>query len=99
MKPKLVLKIAGTTSVFALVSASYCFWLMSVPLSYDLVPVVLIGFVAASGVFVISLITLFIVLIRLRRLACLPKLPQIGPTMERPVRRPMPHAKGIHQSG
>ena len=66
MKTKLVLKIAGLIGALALISTGYCFWLMTVPLSYHWVPVVLIGFVVAIGVFVISLITLFIVLIRLR---------------------------------
>ncbi len=66
MKAKLVLKIAGLIGVLALISAGYFFWLMTVPLSYHGVPVVLIGFVVAICVFVISLITLFIVLIRLR---------------------------------
>jgi hypothetical protein len=63
MKTKLVVKIAGLIGVLALISAGYCFWLMSVPLSYDWVPVVLIGFVVATGVFVISLITSLVVLI------------------------------------
>ena len=67
MKIKLVLKIAVVIGVLALISAGYCFWLMSVPLSYHWVPFVLIGFVVATGVFVISLITAFIVVIRLRR--------------------------------
>ena len=67
--------------VLALISAGYCFWLMTIPLSYDWVPVVLIGFVVAMGVFVISLITSFIVLIRLRRSPHAPNAPQIGPTV------------------
>ena len=67
MRTKLVLKIAGLIGVLALISTGYCFWLMTVPLSYHWVPVVLIGFVVSIGVFVISLITSFIVLIRLRR--------------------------------
>jgi hypothetical protein len=62
-------------------STGYCFWLMTVPLSYDWVPVVLIGFVVALGVFAISLITSFIVLIRLRRSPHAPKAPQIRPTI------------------
>ena len=66
--------------VLALISAGYCFWLMTIPLSYDWVPVVLIGFVVAMGVFVISLITSFIVLIRLRRSPHAPNAPQIRPT-------------------
>lgn len=78
MKTKLVLKIAGPIGVLALISAGYCFWLMTVPLSYW-VPVVLIGFVVAIGVFVISLITSFIVLVRLRRSPRAPNVPQIRP--------------------
>ena len=79
MKTKLVLKVAGLIGVLALISAGYCFWLMTVPLSYDWVPVVLIGFVVAIGGLVISLITSFIVLIRLRRSPRAPNVPQIRP--------------------
>jgi hypothetical protein len=67
MKPKLILKVAGLIGVLALISAAYCFWLMTVPLSYDWVPVVVVGFVVAIGVFVISSITSFVVLMRLHR--------------------------------
>ena len=81
MKTKVALKITGLLGVLALISAGYCFWLMTVPLSYDWVPVVLIGFVVSIGVFVISLITSFIVLIRLRRSPRAPNAPQIRPTM------------------
>jgi hypothetical protein len=81
MKTKLVLKVAGLMGVLALISAGYCFWLMTVPLSYDWVPVVLIGFVLAIGVFVSSLITSFIVLLRLRRSPREPNAPQIRPTI------------------
>ena len=81
MTAKLVLKVAGLIGVLALISAGYCFWLMTVPLSYDWVPVVLIGFVVAIGVFVISLITSFIVLMRLRRSPRPPNVPQIRPTI------------------
>src|SRR5438093_11103069 len=42
MRTKLVLKIAGLTGLLALISAGYCFWLMTIPLSYDWVPVVVI---------------------------------------------------------
>jgi hypothetical protein len=37
MNTKLALKMAGTIGVLALISTIYCFWLMTVPLSYDLV--------------------------------------------------------------
>ena len=67
MKTKLTLKVVGLIGVLALISAGYCFWLMTVPLSYDWVPVVVIGFVVSIGVFVISLISSVIVFIRLRR--------------------------------
>jgi uncharacterized membrane protein (DUF485 family) len=79
MKTKLGLKVVGLIGMLALISAGYCFWLMTVPLFYDWVPVVLIGFVVAIGVFVISLITSFIVLIRLRRSPRAPNVPQIRP--------------------
>jgi len=80
MKTKLVLKIAGLIGVLALISTGYCFWLMTVPLSYHWVPVVLIGFVVSIGVFVISLMTLFILLTRLRRSPRALNAPQISPT-------------------
>jgi hypothetical protein len=79
MKTKLALKVVGLIGVLALISAAYCFWLMTVLLSYDWVPVVLIGFVVAIGVFMISLITLFIIFIRLRRSPRAPNTPQIRP--------------------
>jgi len=53
--------------MFALISAAYCFWLMTIPLSYDLVYVVVIGFVVSLGVFVIALISSFVIVVRLRR--------------------------------
>jgi hypothetical protein len=81
MKTKMVLKIAVLMGVLAVISAGYCFWLMTVPLSYTWVPVVLIGFVVATDVFVSSLITSFIVLIRLRRSPREPNAPQIRPTI------------------
>jgi hypothetical protein len=80
MKTKLALKVVGVIGVLALISAGYCFWLMTVPLSYDWVPVVLIGFVVSIGAFVFSLITSFIVFIRLRRSPRAPNAPQIKPT-------------------
>jgi len=79
MRTKLVLTIAGLIGVLALISTGYCFWLMTVPLSYHWVPVVLIGFVVSIGVFVISLITSSIVLIRLRRSPRASNLSQIRP--------------------
>lgn len=67
MKTRLVLKIAVLIGALALISAGYCFWLMTVPLSYDWVPFVLIGFVVATGLFVTALVTAFVVLIRMRK--------------------------------
>jgi hypothetical protein len=81
MATKLVLKVAGLIGLLALISAGYCFWLMTVPLSYDWVPVVLVGFVVATGVFVISLITLLVALIRLRRSSRGSNVSQIRPTI------------------
>ena len=81
MKTKLALKVVGLIGVLSLISAGYCFWLMTVPLSYDWVPAVVIGFVVSIGVFVISLITSIIFLVRLRRSPDAPNAPQIRPTV------------------
>ena len=66
-KTKLALKVVGLVGLLALISAGYCFWLMTVPLSYDLVYVVVIGFIVSVGLFVISLIISIILGLRLRR--------------------------------
>jgi uncharacterized membrane protein (DUF485 family) len=81
MKSKPLLKVAALISVLALISAGYCFWLMTVPLSYDWVYAVVIGFVVSIGVFVISLISSFIFLIRSRLSHRAPNAPQIRPTI------------------
>jgi hypothetical protein len=81
MKTKLVLTIAILIGVLALISAGYCFWLMNIPLSYRWVPVVVTGFLLAIFVFMISLITLFIALIRLRRSPRGSNVSQIRPTI------------------
>ena len=81
MKAKLVLTIAMLIGVLALISAGYCFWLMNVPLSYRWVPVVVVGFLLAIFVFMISLITSFIALVQLRRSPRAPNRPQIRPTI------------------
>jgi membrane protein implicated in regulation of membrane protease activity len=81
MKTKLVLTIAVVIGVLALISGGYCFWLMNVPLSYRWVPVVVTGFLLAIFVFIISLITSFIAVIRLRRSRRTPNVPQIRPTI------------------
>ena len=77
MKTKLVLMIAVVMDVLALIAAGYCFWLMNVPLSYRWVPVVLTGFLLAIFVFIISLITSIILLLRLRRSPPAASAPQI----------------------
>jgi hypothetical protein len=81
MKTKFALKVVGVIGVLALISAAYCFWLMTVPLSYHWVPFVLIGFVVAIGVFVTALITSFVLLVRSRRSPRVPNVSQIGPTI------------------
>jgi hypothetical protein len=99
VKTKLALKVIGLIGVLALISAGYCFWLMTVPLSYDWVPVVVIGFVLSTGVFVISL-TLhlsssydcvdYLVHRMLRR---------SGRPSNQPAQPPVTYAKRKHQSG
>jgi membrane protein implicated in regulation of membrane protease activity len=59
--------VIGLIGMLALISAAYCFWLMTIPLSYDLVYVVVIGFAVSLGVFVIALISSFVIVVRLRR--------------------------------
>ena len=81
MKTKLVLTVAGLIGVLALIAAGYCFWLMDNPLSYRWVPVVVTGFLLAIFVFIIALITSFIIFIRLRRSPRAPSTPQIKPTI------------------
>ena len=80
MKTKRALIVSGLVGVLALISAAYCFWLMTVPLSYNLVYVVVIGFVVSLGIFVIALIGSIIFVIRLRRSHRAPRSPQITPT-------------------
>ena len=80
MKTKLVLTIAVLIGVLSLISGGYCFWLMNVPLSYRWVPVVVTGFLLALFVFILSLITSFILLIRLRRSPRTPNASQIRAT-------------------
>ena len=81
MKTKRSLMVMGLIGVLALISAAYCFWLMTVPLSYDLVYVVVIGFIVSLGVFVIALISSFILVIRSRGSRRTPRSPQITPTV------------------
>ena len=80
MNSKLALKVVMLIGVLALISAGYCFWLMTVPLSYDWVPVVITGFLLAIFVFIIALITSFVAMIRLRRSPRAPNAPEIRST-------------------
>ena len=73
--------VIGLIGVLALISAAYCFWLMTVPLSYDLVYVVVIGFIVSVGVFVVALISSFIFFVRSRGSRRAPRSPQITPTL------------------
>ena len=98
MKTKLALKVVGLIGLLALISAGYCFWLMTVPLSYDWVPVVVIGFVLSTGVFVISLISSIIFLDDcvdhlMRRM-----LRKSGRPSNQPTQPPLTYAEGIPQS-
>ena len=81
MKTKLVLAIAVVIGVLALIAAGYCFWLIDNPLSYRWVPVVITGFLLAIFVFIISLITSIIAVIRLRRSIGAPNVPPISPAI------------------
>ena len=67
MNVKLVLTAALLVGLLALGAPAYCFWLMSVPLSYKWVPVVITGFLLALFLFIISLITSLVGLVWLRR--------------------------------
>ena len=71
--------VVGLIGMLALISAAYCFWLMTIPLSYDLVYVVVIGFVVSLGVFVIALISSFVIVVRLRRSHRSPQSSQTTP--------------------
>jgi len=80
MQTKRSLVVTRLISVLAIVAAAYCFWLMTVPLSHDLVVLVVIGFVLSLLVFVIALISSIIIAIRLRR-SRVPRPEQIPPTV------------------
>ena len=80
MKTKRTLQVVGLVGVLALILAAYCFWLMTVPLSYDRVYLVVFGFIASLAVFVIALISSFILCIRLRGSRGAPPDSKIKPT-------------------
>jgi hypothetical protein len=67
MKTKRSLIVLMLVGLIALIVATYCFWLMTVPLSYDLVYIVVGGFVVSVGVFFAALISAVIIAIRLCR--------------------------------
>jgi membrane protein implicated in regulation of membrane protease activity len=67
MKTKRTLIVVILIDLLAFIAAVYCFWLMTVPLSYDLVYVVLGGFIVSVGVFLVALISSIIIAARLRR--------------------------------
>jgi Kef-type K+ transport system membrane component KefB len=72
MKTKRALMVVGIIGLVAFLSAGYCFWLMTVPLSYNWVYVVVIGFILSLlvlGIASISSLVLFMRLRRSRRLA------------------------------
>ena len=71
---------SGLAGLLALISAAYCFWLMTIPLSYNLVYVVVIGFIVSLGIFVVALIGSFIFVMRLRRSHRAPRSRQTPPT-------------------
>jgi uncharacterized membrane protein len=79
MKTKLALKVVGLIGVLALISVGYCFWLMTVPLSYNLVYVVVAGFLVSLIVFVVALISLVIIAIRLGRSSRASRSPETIP--------------------
>ena len=80
MKTKRFLMVSGLVGVLALISTAYCFWLMTIPLSYNLVYVVVIGFIVSLGTFVVALIGSFIFVMRSRRSHRAPRSPQTPPT-------------------
>ena len=79
MKTKVILTIAILFGALGLIAAGYCFWLMDNPLSYRWVPVVITGFLVAIFVFILSLTTSIIALIKLRRSVRAPNVPQTAP--------------------
>ena len=96
MKARLNLTIAVVTGVLALISTGYCFWLMENPLSYRWVPVVITGFLLAIFVFIVSLITSIVFLIRLRRSTSAPDPPQVSTTTYQPNQPSITYVKRIH---
>ena len=73
--------VIGLIGVLALISATYCFWLMTIPLSYDLVYVVVIGFIVSLRMFIVAMISSFIFFIRSRAPRRAPRSPEITPTV------------------
>ena len=79
MKTKRALILVGFIGLLAFISRTYCFWLMTIPLDYDWVYVVVIGFILSLIVFAIASISSLILCIRLRRSQRAPDSSQITP--------------------
>ena len=71
--------VVGLIGMLALISAAYCFWLMTIPLSYEYVYIVVIGFAVSLCVFVIASISSFICVIRLHTSGCAARNSRITP--------------------
>jgi len=67
MKTKRALILVGFIGLLAFISGAYCFWLMTVPLSYDWVYPVVIGFIVSLMVLGLASIRCLVLYIRLRR--------------------------------
>ena len=78
MKTKRQLRIVSLIGGLAFVTAAYCFWLMTVPLSYERVYVVVGGFLVSLLLFVVALVIAFVLLMRLRRSHHAPGSPKIS---------------------
>ncbi len=61
--------VLGVIGGLAFISTAYCFWLMTIPLSYDLVYVVVGGFIVSIVVLVIVSISLLVIAVRRRRVS------------------------------
>ena len=77
-KSKRRLIVVSLIGGFAFITGSYCFWLMTVPLSYDWVYIVVSGFLLSLLVFVVALVAAFVLAIRSRRTHDSPAGPEIS---------------------
>jgi len=78
MKTKRRFILVNLIGGLALVTGSYCFWLMTVPLSYDWVYIVVAGLVVSLLVFVVAVVTAFVLAIRSRQTHDSPAGPEIS---------------------